>query len=75
MLFILLFMLVVCISWQINNITKQTNFNNNRAKEMALSSHDCRDDDEYNGVGFAEIYSIWVTQDAISFGTEPYENL
>ena len=56
----------MCISYRINNIAKLPNFSHIRAKIMTLGLLDDSEDGEYNGVDFAEISGIFLTQDAFS---------
>ncbi len=56
----------MCISCRINNIAKLANFGNSRAKNMIIGLLDGREDGEFNGVCFAKISSIFLTQDSTS---------
>ncbi len=49
-------------------------FSDNTAEIMTLGPPSGREDGDYNGLGCAEISSIFVKQDAILFETEPLEN-
>ena len=40
---------------------------------MKFGSLDGRDDDEYNCVGFVEIFRIFAKQDEFLFGVEPFD--
>ena len=54
----------MCISCRINNIAKLPNFKHSRGKKITLGLLDDREDGEYNGVGFAGISSIFLTQES-----------
>ncbi len=61
----MLFILYLMHQLQNEYIARLANLSNNRAKKMPLGLLDDREDSEYNGVGFAEISSIFLLQDSI----------